>query len=102
MLFDVDWQNIFAPSVPVLEIMIRGSVVYLALFLLIRLTLRRVGGTFDLADILMVALIAAAAQNAMARDHRSVTDGLILIVTIVFWGYALDWLGHRFPRFQRF
>jgi uncharacterized membrane protein YcaP (DUF421 family) len=102
MIFEIDWQGIFVPTVPVLEIFIRGSLLYLALFLLIRLTLRRVGGTFDLADILMVALIAAAAQNAMAREHHSVTDGLILIVTIVFWGYMLDWLGHRFPRFQRF
>jgi len=37
----------------------------------------------------------------MARDHHSLADGLLLIATIVFWTYALDWLGHRFPRFQR-
>ena len=56
MILEIDWQGIFVPAVPVLETFIRGSLLYLALFLLIRLTLRRVGGTFDLADILMVAL----------------------------------------------
>ena len=25
----------------------------------------------------------------------------MLIATIVFWNYALDWLGHRFPRVER-
>lgn len=102
MIFDIDWQNLFVPSVSIIEIVIRGSVIYLMLFFLMRMTLRRVGGRFELSDILMVALIAAAAQNAMARDHHSVTDGLVLVATIIFWSYALDWLGHRFPRFQRF
>lgn len=90
------------PTVPLLEIFLRGTVVYLLLFTVMRIMLRRVGGSFQLADILMVALIAAAAQNAMARDHHSVTDGMILIMTLVFWSYSLDWLGHRFPRFQHF
>lgn len=102
MIFDVDWQALFMPTVPLLEIFLRGTIVYLMLFTVIRIMLRRIGGNFQLADILMVALIAAAAQNAMARDHHSVTDGLILIVTLVFWSYSLDWLGHRFPKFQRF
>ena len=50
----------------------------------------------------MIALVAAAAQNAMAREHRSVTDGIILVATVAFCSYALDWLGHCVPQFQRF
>jgi len=30
-----------------------------------------------------------------------VTDGIILVTTIIFWSYALDWFGYRFPFFQR-
>lgn len=101
-MIGIDWRGIFMPSVPLIEIFIRGTAAYLLLFLFMRLTLRRVGGAFGLADILMVALIAAAVQNAMARDHHSITDGMVLVGTIVFWSYALDWLGHRFPAFQKF
>ena len=101
-MLDRDWRGIFQPSVHVLEIVVRGTLVYLTLFIFMRLTLRRVGGSFGLADILMVALVAAAVQNALARDHTAITDGLILVMTITFWSYTLDWLGHRFPRFQRF
>lgn len=100
---NVDWQTVFVPGVPILETVIRGTVMYLVLFAILRLTFRRIGsGSIGLGDVLMIALVAAAAQNAMAREHRSVTDGIILVATIGFWSYALDWFGHRVPRFQRF
>ncbi|MCP4362403.1 MAG: DUF421 domain-containing protein [Chloroflexi bacterium] len=101
-MFDINWEGIFIPSLPILEIFIRGTVMYLILFALLRFAFKRIGSTtVGLAEILMIALVAAAAQNAMARDHQSLADGLLLIATIVFWTYVLDWLGHRFPRFQR-
>jgi len=100
---NVDWQAVFVPSVPILETIVRGTVMYLVLFVILRMTFKRIGsGSIGLGDVLMIALVAAAAQNAMARDHVSVTDGIILVATIGFWSYALDWLGTRVPRFQRF
>ena len=99
----MDWYGMFAPSVPILEVVIRGTVVYLVLFVILRLTLKRIGGsTIGLADVLMIALVAAAAQNAIAREHHSITDGVVLVATLAFWSYALDWLGHRFRPFQNF
>ena len=35
----------------------------------------------------------------MSAGYTSVTDGLILVATIIFWSYALDWLAYHFPRF---
>ncbi|MCP4425865.1 MAG: DUF421 domain-containing protein [Chloroflexi bacterium] len=101
-MFNLDWHGIFAPSVPLLEIVVRGTIVYLVLFALLRFTFRRIGGTIGLGDVLMIALVAAAAQNAIAREHHSITDGLVLIATIAFWNYALDWLGQHVPFIQRF
>lgn len=101
-MFDINWQGIFVPSLPILEIFIRGTVMYLILFAILRFAFKRIGSsTIGLAEILMIALVAAAAQNAMARDHHSLADGLLLIGTIVFWTYMLDWLGHRYPPIQR-
>jgi uncharacterized membrane protein YcaP (DUF421 family) len=36
-VFNLDWHGIFAPSVPFLEIIVRGTIVYLVLFALLRL-----------------------------------------------------------------
>jgi len=45
----------------------------------------------------LVVLIADASQNAMAGEYHSVLDGLVLIVTIVFWNFFLDWVSLRSP-----
>ncbi len=80
--------------------MLRGTLMYLSLFILLRVILKRQSGNFALADLLLIVLIADASQNGMASDYKSITDGIILVVTLVFWNYAMDWLGYRFPYLQ--
>ncbi len=101
LLGQVDWSAVFLPTAPPLEVIVRGTVVYLALFLLLRVVLRE-AGSVGVTDLLVVVLIADAAQNAMASDYKSVPDGLLLVVTIVFWSYALEWLGYHIPMIGRF
>jgi uncharacterized membrane protein YcaP (DUF421 family) len=92
----IDWGALFVPSVPVAETIIRGSVVYLVLVALMRIR-RREAGAIGITDLLVVVVIADAAQNAMSGDYKSITDGLILIGTIGVWDYGLDWLAYRVP-----
>jgi uncharacterized membrane protein YcaP (DUF421 family) len=101
-LLQVDWSAVFVPSVPIAEIVLRGTIVYLVLFVFMRFLLKRQTGVIGIADLLVVVLVADAAQNAMASEYRSVTEGAVLVGTIIFWNYALDWLGYRFPAFRRF
>ena len=100
--FQVNWERAFLPQTPVLELIIRGSVIYLVLFALLRVILKRQSGTLGLTDLLVIVLIADAAQNAMANEYRSITEGLVLVTTIIGWSYLLDWLGYWFPRVERF
>jgi uncharacterized membrane protein YcaP (DUF421 family) len=97
----VNWQDVFVPDVPLLEIVVRGTLVYLALFLLLRVVLKRQSGNLGVTDLLVVVLIADAAQNAMSSTYKSVPDGIVLVATIVFWSYALDWLSYHYPSFGR-
>ncbi len=90
----IDWRSIFFPSVGVAEIFIRGTIVYLFLFIILRM-LRREAGAIGISDLLLVVLIADAAQNAMSSDYKSVTDGVFLVSVIAFWDYFLNWLGYR-------
>lgn len=96
----IDWRSTFFPSVGAAEIFLRGTIVYLFLFVVLRI-LRREVGTIGISDLLLIVLIADAAQNAMSSDYKSVTDGVILVSSIAFWDYFLDWLGYRFPRVRR-
>jgi uncharacterized membrane protein YcaP (DUF421 family) len=98
---DVPWSEVLSPTTPILEIFVRGTIVYLALFLLIRIVFKRQPGTVGISDLLVVVLIADASQSAMAPESSSVADGLLLVATIVFWSYTLDWLGYHVPALER-
>jgi uncharacterized membrane protein YcaP (DUF421 family) len=45
-----------------------------------------------MTDLLVIVLIADAAQNGMAGEYKSITEGIVLCVTIVGWSLLLDWL----------
>ncbi len=97
----VDWYGMLMPDTPLLEIFLRGSMVYLAIFLMLRFVLKRQAGSMNTGDVLVLVLIADAAQNAMAADYKSVPDGLLLVATIIGWSLALDWLGYQLPWFEK-
>lgn len=97
---DVQWDKIFKPQTPILEIIARGTAVYLVLFLLLRVVLKREAGTIGITDLLVIVLLADAAQNAMAGGYSAVPDGLLLVGVIVFWAYAIDWLGKHVKRLR--
>jgi uncharacterized membrane protein YcaP (DUF421 family) len=55
-----------------------------------------------MADLLVLVLIADAAQNAMAADYKSVTSGVVLVATIVVTAFTFDWLAYHVPFVREF
>lgn len=100
--FTVNWQELFVPSTSILELFIRGSIVYLLLFFVLRFIPTRQLGMLGITDLLVVILFAEAAQNAMATTYTSITEGVALVGTVIFWSYIINWLGYKFPQFQKF
>ena len=95
------WGELFGLSVPPLELVVRGSALYLFLLVLFRVVIKRRMGAIGMADILVLVIISDASQNAMAGEYKTVTDGFILISTIIAWNYLFDWAGYHFPRLQK-
>src|SRR5262245_1303802 len=96
LIIAIDWQKAFVPTVTLAELFMRASIVYLFLFFAFRV-LRRQAGAIGVSDLLAIVLIADAAQNAMAAEYHSVSEGLVLVSTILFWDWALDWLAFQVP-----
>ena len=94
-------SSIFEITVHPVELVVRGTIVYWFLFLLLRFVLRRDVGSIGLADILLLVIIADAAQNAMSGGYTSVTEGVILVSTIAGWNWLLDMAAFRFERVRR-
>lgn len=97
-----DWQVLFVPEHSLLEIALRGTIMYLALFLIMRFVMQRQAGVVSLADLLVIVLLADVSQNAFSNEYKSLTEGILLVLTIVGWNYAIDGLAFRFPVFERF
>lgn len=101
MLMAIEWQKMFAFDTPPLEIFIRGTVMYLGLFLLLRIILKRESGGLGTTDLLVVVLLADASQNAMAGNYTSISDGILLVLVIIGWSYVLNLLAYVSPQIEK-
>ncbi len=97
-MFEFDWQALFIPSGSLVEIAVRGTVIYLALFAAMRLLPRRTVGGMGPSDLLLVVLIADAVQNGMGGKYESLTEALLLAAVLFAWDAFIDWLDFRFPK----
>jgi len=90
------------PDVSLFETIVRGVVMYLAIFILLRVILRGRTSAVTISDLLVLVLIADAAQNAMASDYMTITNGIVLVATIVVTSFTMDWIAFRSERLRRF
>ena len=94
------WLEIFAPQAPLLELIARGSLLYIAILLLMRFMLRRSAGELDRMDLIFLLLLSEAAQPAFG-DYRSLADSLVVIVTLMVWNYVLNAVSYHVPLVER-
>ena len=94
-MIHLDWRELFVPTGSLVELIVRGSLMYLLILAGFRI-FRRDAGSLSVSDLLVVVLIADAAQNGMAGEYKSITEGAIVVATIFAWNYLLDWLAFRF------
>jgi uncharacterized membrane protein YcaP (DUF421 family) len=91
----MDLGALFELHVSPLELIARGTLMYWFLLLILRFVLRRDPGSLGVADILLVVILADASQNAMSGGYETVAEGWMLVATLVFWNYVLDWAASR-------
>ncbi|MFF0494481.1 DUF421 domain-containing protein [Nocardia sp. NPDC004068] len=53
----IDWEALFAPQTPPLEMVLRGTVMYLTLFALLRVVLKRETGATGMTDLLVAVIV---------------------------------------------
>lgn len=97
----MDLTALFQPSVPLVELFLRGTVVFLGLMLLLRVVGQRESGGLGLTDLLVVVLIADAASSGLTGDADTLADGFLLVLTILAWSIVLDAVAYRWPRLGR-
>lgn len=89
------------PSVPIWEIVLRTTIVYVAVFTLLRVAGKRELGQMSVPDLVVILVIANAVQNSLNGGDVSLTGGLVAAATLVVLNVLLDRFGRRIPFFSR-
>jgi uncharacterized membrane protein YcaP (DUF421 family) len=96
-----DWNQMFAFTVSPLELFVRGTISYLFLFVIFRFVAHRDMGSMSVSDLLVLVIIADASQNAMSGEYKSLTDGAVIVMTIIGWNMLINYLSFYFVSIRR-
>ncbi len=85
-----------------MDAIVRGLMVYLFLLILFRIAGRRTLGNITNFDFVLLLIISEATQNAMIGNDYSVTNGFLVILTLVGLDIVLSFMKQRFPIMERY
>lgn len=98
--FYAEWASMFTPKHSLFDNFLRGTLIYVGLFAVLRLVKNRSSGSIGVSDLLLVTLTANALQNTLVGKGDSLPEGAVSTLTVFFWSYAFDWVSYRFPRLR--
>lgn len=85
-----------------MDAVLRGLAVYVFLLLLFRIAGRRTLSEMTNFDFVLLLIISEATQNAMIGNDYSVTNGFLVILTLIGLDIGLSVLKQRFPIMERY
>src|SRR5688572_29579353 len=85
-----------------MDSVLRGLVIYFFLLLVFRISGRRTLSKATTFDLVLLLIISEVTQEAMVDDDHSVTNGILLILTLVMTSLGLSELKQHFPRLKYF
>jgi len=80
---------------------LRAAAVYGFLLVLVRISGRRTLASMTTFDFILVLIISEATQNAMLGDDMSMTNGFLVITTLVVIDIGLSLWKQRSPRLEK-
>jgi uncharacterized membrane protein YcaP (DUF421 family) len=84
-----------------MDTVIRGIVVYLALLLVFRLSGSRTLAQTTPFDFVLLLIISETIQQALVDDDNSMTNGFLLVLTLVSVSVALSVMKQHIPFVER-
>jgi uncharacterized membrane protein YcaP (DUF421 family) len=83
-----------------MDIVLRGIVVFFALYILMRIIGRRELSKLEPFDLILLIILGDAVQQGLTQDDYSLTGAMLAIGTIAVLQVAVSFLNFRFPRLR--
>lgn len=80
--------------------LLRATILYMGILVIMRLLPRRTGGELAMMDLIFVLLITEGASHALG-EYTSLTEGFIVIATLLAWNYLVNFLSYHFSFFEK-
>ena len=84
-----------------MDIVLRASVIFLALYLVVRLMGKRELGQMTPFELIVLVVIGDLIQQGVTQNDFSLTGAIIAVSTIAFWALAFSWLSYLWPWAER-
>lgn len=78
------------------SIIMRSAVIYIFIFIILRLGGKRTAGEMTTFDLVLLLIISEATQQALLDDDRSITGGMLAITTLVFIDIIVSLLTNKY------
>ena len=94
-------MNAFELSAPLPDFLVRGTVIYFAVVIAIRLLPKREIGDHSPSDMLALVMRGALVADGMSVGSEEPIDFLLLAVVVLAWDWVVNVLEFRFPFIRR-
>jgi uncharacterized membrane protein YcaP (DUF421 family) len=84
-----------------MDIVVRATVIFLALYILVRLMGKRELGQMTPFELIVLVVIGDLIQQGVTQNDFSLTGAVIAISTIAFLALAMSWASYIWPRAER-
>jgi len=84
-----------------MDVAIRALIIYIAVFLFIRLSGRRTLAELTVFDFVLLLIISEATQEAMVGDDFSITNAIVVIVSLILADIVLSLIRQKWHAVDR-
>ncbi len=84
-----------------MDIVVRATVIFVALYLLVRLMGKRELGQMTPFELIVLVVIGDLIQQGVTQNDFSLTGAVIATSTIAFWALVMSWASYLWPRAER-
>ena len=84
-----------------MDIVLRATVIFLTLYVLVRLMGKRELGQMTPFELIVLVVIGDLIQQGVTQNDFSLTGALIAVSTIAFWALVFSWLSYLSPWAER-
>ena len=92
----------FTPSVAISELVLRAVLIYVFVFILLRLLGKKHVGEMAPFDLVILLILSESVQNALVADDKSVTGGLVVATTLFGISHLAGYVAWKNKKVERF